>query len=65
MELQEFHNALRILRSIDRHELEEAGLQLTDNQWLIFCHGPHDWFLRASDDEARKVWKIIEERMKP
>jgi hypothetical protein len=62
-----FHNALRILTSIDRHELEAAGAMEhgDDKAWTAFRGDPFRWFIRADDGKAGKVWAIIEQRQRP
>ena len=62
MDLREFHNALRILRSIDAYELRDAGVENTDREWPQFGFNPWEWFIRASDHDAAAVWTIIERR---
>jgi hypothetical protein len=70
MTLREFHNGLRILRGIDRWELEEAGVvgepfNLPDDlRWIAFRDDPYGFFIRADDDTAAKLWSIIERRTK-
>ena len=63
-ECHRFHNTLRILTSIDRHELEAAGiLPIGDhNAWGTFHRDPFRWFIRASDDQVDRLWAIIERR---
>lgn len=60
----EFHNALRIMRSIDRHELIEAGMEMTpgDGKFPAFRDDPCGWFIRASDADADVIWTIIKRR---
>lgn len=67
MTFREFHNALRIMISIDSHDLVQAGLIKHDdvNAWGTFHRDPYRWFIRASDKNARKLWAIIEERNTP
>jgi len=64
MTFAEFHNALRILMSIDRHELEAAGvIKARDhNAWGEFRRDPFRWLIRADDTDAPKIWAIIERR---
>lgn len=62
MTFAEFHNALRIMRSIDQWELAPAGVEMDAQQWRRFRENPYVWFMHASDDDARKVWAIIEAR---
>jgi hypothetical protein len=64
MTFERFHNALRILRSIDRWELREAGIEMTDERWGEFCDEPFFWFISAPDADARKVWAIMEARQR-
>ncbi|HQS14975.1 hypothetical protein [Reyranella sp.] len=66
MTFAEFHNALRILTSIDRHELEAAGvIKAGDhNAWGTFTRDPFRWFIRADDASAAKLWGIIERRQR-
>ncbi len=60
-----FSNALRILQSIDRDELVDAGIDLPDTvAWLKFRDDPFRWFIRACDADADKVWAIIEGRQR-
>lgn len=62
MFLREFHNALRILGNIERDELLSAGVTLTDLQWSVFQTDPFRWLIKASDEDAPKVWALIEAR---
>ncbi len=64
MEYAEFHNALRILRSIDQDELVNAGV-LPDrdhNAWGEFRRNPFMWFVRAPDTISKRLFEIIKER---
>lgn len=61
MKKDEFHNALRILASIDAHELIEAGIE---NEWRFFVLSPCSWFIHANDADADKLWAIIVRRSK-
>jgi len=62
MEMQWFHNALRIMMSIDRHELETSGITLRNAEWYSFRSNPYVWFIRANDNDAAKIWQIIVNR---
>jgi len=64
MTLAEFHNALRILAGIDMRELVHAGAISGDDTggWQSFRDNPWRWFIRAGDDEAAAVWRIVEAR---
>lgn len=65
MTFREFHNGLRILLNIDRHELVEAGLigAHDNNAWGGFRRNPFIWLVRASDEQAAKLWELMERRM--
>jgi len=64
MTLSEFHNALRILTSIDMRELEEAGIIAHQDltAWGLFRRDPFRWFIRADDVKAAALFAIIERR---
>ena len=64
MTLAEFHNALRILTSVDRHELVAAGVMRhgDHNAWGTFRRDPFRWLIRADDAAAHKLWRIVEAR---
>lgn len=59
----DFLNAAKILRSIDHHELEAAGVALDHQDWLRFARGPITWLIRACDADAERVWGVVEGRM--
>lgn len=58
-------NVLRILNSIDKHELVAAGVYEADidKRWEGFRDDPHKSFMRMGDDDAAKLWTIILGRM--
>lgn len=62
----QFHNALRILLSIDLNELEEVGLSLETNPdlWRSFIKDPFLWFIKANQTDAQKVWQLVEKRQR-
>jgi hypothetical protein len=65
MTFEQFHNALRILLCIDRRELEQIGVieGPSDNEeWDAFRRDPFRWFIRADDETAGKVWRLIQKR---
>jgi hypothetical protein len=64
MTLAEFLNALRIMRSIDSWDLEEAGIVVPYHVWVSFRDNPYDWLIKASDNEAAQLWTIIQRRQK-
>lgn len=63
----EFRNRLAILRSIDRHELVEAGAIGADDftMWNTFLNNPEQFFLLCEDHRAEKIWRVIERRASP
>ena len=58
--LRLFHNALRILINIDRHDLVGAGVG--GHHWPAFRKDPYRWFIAATDADAERVWLLIESR---
>lgn len=64
MDLRDFHNRLRIMISIDRHELEAAGVIAhgDHNAWGTFHRDPFRWLIRCDDESAAKLWALIERR---
>ena len=76
MTIEQFHNALRVLTSIDRHELEAVGLinvpqgrnvypgcmDEPNKTWDRFQADPFRFFIRCDDEKAAKIWSIIEKR---
>lgn len=59
-EMRLFHNRLRVMRSIDLADLNEAGVD--GRTWDAFRDDPYAWFIRASDADVAKVWGIIANR---
>lgn len=57
-----FTNRLRMLRSIDRHELVQARVMPVDDEatWTWFRRNPYDYMIRASDQARAAVWTIIQ-----
>lgn len=64
MTLQEFHNGLRILTSIDFSELVAAGVIENDDEaeWTAFRTNPHRWLIVADDAQASKLWELMVSR---
>jgi hypothetical protein len=52
----EFHNALRILRSIDSDELGHP------DWWQYFQQNPYGYFIRCSDFNADMIWRVMVQR---
>jgi hypothetical protein len=63
----EFRNRLCILRSIDRHELVEAGVIGANDftMWCLFATDPYRWFVLRDDETAEKLWRLVESRAYP
>lgn len=57
MTKDEFHNGLRLLRSIDSHEIGNP------DWWPQFRDAPYEFFIRTSDENAALIWAAMEERM--
>ena len=71
MNEKQFHNALRIIRSIDEHELRIAGVidenwgtpeASSRNQISSFMLDPYGEVLRMPRDNFTKLWALIESR---
>ncbi len=63
MKFEDFHNALRIMRCIDSHELENAGIvEIGSRDGLLFLRNPYLWFISTDDETARKLFALIERR---
>lgn len=61
MTFREFHNALRIIRSIDRYEFVEA-VGYDDGEWDRFVADPMCWFIRSAPTMSERLWTAIEAR---
>lgn len=67
---RDFHNRLRIMRSIDLDELQSVGLMFNANpqnhgarvKWRRFQSNPASYLIECSDSEALKIWSLIERR---
>jgi len=53
-----FHNALRILRALDFHEVQF----LTDAEWEKFRDNPYDFFITTSNSNSSLIWQAIQKR---
>jgi hypothetical protein len=56
MTRDQFHNALRIMRSIDSYELDNPSW------WEKFRDSPIEFFIRCDDESADKIWNVIQKR---
>lgn len=63
MTLAEFLNAAKILRTLDRDTLVNAGALPCDG-WLAFRSNPLAWLTqRATDFQAEALWRLVEARL--
>ena len=59
MTFNEFHNGLRILCwGIDRREVD----WMSSYQWLAFNKNAPEFFVRANDADAKRIWAVIKAR---
>ena len=60
----QFHNRLRILKNIDADELVEARVMALNDvrEWASFRDNPFQFFIRADDETARRLWALVEKR---
>jgi hypothetical protein len=56
-EFGKFHNGLRVLLNIDAVEFPGPA-----EDWPEFRDNPWRYFIRAEDEVARALWKIIQRR---
>lgn len=52
----EFHNGLRLLRSIDASELGNP------EWWIKFRDDPYGFFVRCADEDADTIWAAMVKR---
>jgi hypothetical protein len=58
IQYRSFHNALRILRALDYHEVSF----LSDLQWEHFRSDPYKFFVSDSMQNALLIWAAIQKR---
>ncbi len=58
MTKREFRNNLRILRSIDYHEVS----WMSPEKWVSFRDRPYGFCIRCSDADYDRIWAVIEGR---
>ena len=56
---RQFHNQIRILYSLDFHDLLGVDLDF----WIAFRDNPAKTLLTCSDKHADIVWRAVEKRM--
>jgi hypothetical protein len=59
---RDFRNRLRVLTSIDMDELAAVGVLDNCADWQAFSRDPFRWFVRAGDERAERLWRLIEVR---
>jgi hypothetical protein len=58
-----FHNRLRIMLNIDKHDLDEAsGHTWSMEEWRSFQTNPWRWFIETDSRTAEGVFALIEAR---
>jgi hypothetical protein len=57
-----FHNAIRIMHSIDKHEFDERRLPI---EWIAFRDDPLGHFIACDDTSAAAIWTIVDDRQPP
>jgi len=64
MNRREFHNALRLLRSIDRFDLPRSRWAGAEHnvRWVRFRDAPHDFFISCSDELCDDIWWAMRQR---
>lgn len=62
IELRVFHNRMKLLQAIDREELDNAGVCMTDRAWAHFRTDPWRYFIQTGDDIRAAIWSVIENR---
>jgi len=63
MTFDDFHNRLRILSSIDRHELAALDTEIwTAGEYVKFRDDPWRYFIKADDEVAVMIWNVVTKR---
>lgn len=63
MTFDDFHNRLRILSSIDAHELRDLDTDIwTAAEYAKFRDNPWSYFIKADDEVAVMIWNVIAKR---
>jgi hypothetical protein len=68
LEYKEFHNALRILRSIDEWEIqkelrERSDPAMTHDQWMVLLSSPLEAFVQLPDYLSKTIFAVLQKRM--
>lgn len=58
-----FSNALKVLNSIDLHELIAAGG--LKGEWSEFRKDPYEYFKTCGDHDAAVIWTAMQPRLRP
>jgi hypothetical protein len=61
----EFLNTLKVLRGLDRHELERFGVipHGAHSKWYLFRDDVLKFLFRADDDVMHNLWRLVEHRI--
>lgn len=62
MTMARFFNALKIMRSLDRDEIEVNDCDMTDIGWVHFRRNPAHMMLEFEPRIQRAIWRAIEKR---
>lgn len=63
MTFDDFHNRLRIMSSIDQHELADLDADIwTDSEYAKFRDDPWRYFIKADDEAAVMIWNVVTKR---
>jgi hypothetical protein len=64
MSMDEFHNGLRILLSLDFSDLVKAGVfyDWQTDEWDKFQRDPFRFFIRTDEETADALWAAIQAR---
>jgi hypothetical protein len=63
MTFKEFHNGIRVLFNVDRHEIEDALGEITDREWTRFRDHPHETFVKMPTDRAEILFAYLDTRI--
>lgn len=64
MDAARFHNSLRIMWNLDRHDLVEHGVIDADDEstWKAFRDYPHNTAIRLGDERFDRLFALIQSR---
>lgn len=56
-------NILALLRSLDMHEIAQAGFPMIERVWPEFSDDPYAFFLRAPDAAQEAITRAMNRRL--